>query len=584
MPRYPAPARLAVLLAILISAWVVGPRFTRDQYELPKHAGLLVALAWLIYSSPAVFAPRRWLAHPALAGLLCCLTLAALFSGARLPALLGYNESFFGLLTWLTYMLLFLAGASLLTAAGRMFPAVVLAAGCGSALYAILQQFGINPFPGELFHHVCGFAGNPDFLAQQMAITIPFALRPALRRNSVLHWICGGALFLALGLSASRTGILAGLAGAGLLVWLARDDVPRRPAAALTGGFLLLACLAGAELLLGSRLGIGARIAALSAPRSFAQARGDIWQTAARAVRARPLIGWGPDGMSSAFPRFAPAHWTSQAGLSTVPRNAHNEPLNLAVVAGISGLGCYLWLLACALRGFLSDKSPATFTAAAGAAACLLHNLFSFGAASTAPLFWLLLGRLSQRPAGEPTGQVEPRFRIAAMAGASILAAFGVIRLAADAYAFWGKEGADHGRPALELAGYGAASRLAPWDALYAVNYAYAHEKAGRYVQALVEYRRGVELAPLSGLNWGSVGRAGYALASASRDRAGMESAFAAMQRSLALAPAQPALYTVAIQAAHELGYAAETRRLLGILERLNPAWAGELRRRIEGN
>src|SRR5690606_14487499 len=80
---------------------------------------------------------------------------------------------------------------------------------------------------------------------------------------------------------------------------------------------------------------------------SLRQSRYPIWSDALAAVAARPIVGWGPDGL----PRAVASHSEEQASLRPVASHAHNMALSVWVERGAVGLAGLLALfVALALR------------------------------------------------------------------------------------------------------------------------------------------------------------------------------------------------------------------------------------------
>jgi tetratricopeptide (TPR) repeat protein len=135
-------------------------------------------------------------------------------------------------------------------------------------------------------------------------------------------------------------------------------------------------------------------------------ARPQIWASASRLIRQRPLLGHGPD-------TFA----TLSLGVQTrrlwaflwhaAPEKAHDEPLQMAATVGILGLGALLWLAAILARlGLAARHTPEAAAAVGGLLALAFAALFGFltcGPQAVAlPLAAVLLGRLPVRPLPRP--------------------------------------------------------------------------------------------------------------------------------------------------------------------------------------
>lgn len=573
-------AYLAILSVPFIAAWVCSPRITMEQYELPKHVGLVLAVAVLLGGTGLKRCVGGVFAHPPLAGLLAAIGLAVALSCSLSASLFGEYENIEGLLTWGLYGMLFLAGSHLAQTRQPRLVAAILLAAAGSAGYALLQAVGMDPFPGEYFRHVRAFAGNPDFLAQQIAMALPFVLVALLRQGARWGGALTAVLLLVLTLTGSRAGMLAGVTALVLVGWWSRDQLrPRRRLLASTGLGLAVALLVSFQLV-APDIALPARFAALLSRQGLAETRGLMWHGVAEVGRERPLAGWGPDTLAMAFLTYAPRGWASLEGMGTTARKAHNEPLHFLASTGVLGLGMYLWLLVYAGRRWFQRRTqPWSMAAGASITAYLVHNLFSFGTAATAPVFWLLLGMIC-RPrrdfAHPPWSRVSCWPWISAIA-AVVMAAFAVVRLAADTYAYRGNEAGRAGDRAAEARAFTPAMQLAPWEPLYLVRRARALEQLGRLEAALSLFERSFALRTQDGLRLGHVGRVRFELAAARGDTAGQEAAWRLLLQAVDLAPSQPSVYTAAIMGAQRLGRIAERDHLIRRLQERDPGWAEKL-------
>ena len=569
-------ARLAILSVPVLTAWAFSPRLTLEQYEVPKQAGLFSALALAVIFAPGWFAPRRWLAHPALVLFLGAAALSACLSISPLISIAGDNENLEGLFTWLSYALLFLAGNALSPAGGKRLAATVTLTATVSALYGLLQQAGADPFRGGYFHHVRAFAGNPDFLAQQMAMALPLALGLAVGRRSISGAILAALFTGILFLTASRAGTLAGLAGGALLLWwLRRLWLPWKKVLLWTGVPVLLVVLVLSESLMAPELTLRARLSAGASGGGFSAARGMLWSGVARVVRDHPLAGSGTDTLKTAFLRHAPPGYASLEGLGSSARKAHNEPLHFWATMGVLGLGAYLWLIACAgkaVRPGLCDFFPASLAAAASV--YLIHNLFSFGTSGTSPVFWLFLGYLSPRRETDSPFPPAGGFVIAAMA--ILLAGLGLQRFTADGYAYRGNEETRAGREGASAEWFARAHSIAPYELTYLVRWAGGLESAGKKTEALPLFERAWSLNRGNGLLLGNVGRVGYALAPANNPVA-REQALVRMVLAAELAPTQPTLYGAVIMALQDMKRIPERDAWARKLQAADPGWAARM-------
>ncbi len=558
-------ARLALLAVPFASFLVASPRLTLDQFEAPKHLGLALLAGTLAVCGTA----GGWRRHPAVIGWLGAIMLTAICSPHPVAGWLGGEEYQDGVVTCAVYAVLFLAGAAADARTRGRFRAALLLAATLAAIYALCQRAGLDPFPGERFRHVRAAAGNPDFLAQQMTLALPFAL--ALNaRGRAPGPILVAVFILVAGLTASRAGTAAAIAGLLLTGWLLRHRAGTRPRLALAAGAVVVALIA-AEALVPADLTLISRLRTLAAEDGFRIARGDIWRGTTRAVTERPVTGWGPDTLGSVFLRTAPAGWADRAGLGVTARRAHSDPLHWLAAAGVTGLGAWLWVLAAALRPRRLDPDETPLTPAI--AAVLLHNLVSFGTAGTLPVFWVLLGMRS-RPADAP-GRIPTRFTPLLLPAAILIAAIAAIRFSAGGYGYVGNEAERAKDTAAAVAPFALAARLLPLDAPMAIRAGRAAEVTGSPHEGLAWFERAATLAPIDGLTLGHVGRVRASLAGTST--AEREAAHLLLLKSIELAPSQPTLWGAAIMSAQSRGRRDEIPGLIAGMQRAAPLWAVRL-------
>jgi len=565
--------RIALLAVPFASALAFSPRLTMEQYELPKHAAILLLAAVLVAARPRLLDPRTWLTHPPLAGLLGALTLSAFISPAPFVSFLGHYENLEGALTLATYGIFFLAGASASPRLAERFSLAVIIAAALCALYALMQQAGLDPFPGEYFRHVRSFAGNPDFLAQQMAMAIPLAAGLALTSARLGPMLATALFLLVLFLTSSRAGAAAGITALALILWLKRETLARNTMRLALAAGALAAALVLSQMMASPGYSLSSRLAHILSPAGFAQSRGMLWLGSARVAREAPLLGCGTDMLGGCFLKHAPHGWASLEGLGTTARKAHNEPLHILATAGAVGLGCYLWLLLWALNKWKArEDSPLRAPAGAALAAYLLHNLASFGTAVTSPVFWLLLGWICSPQS--PKSAERSGSRLVVLPAVLLLGFFAVLRMTADGYGFRGNEADRKGDLRGTVAMFAKSSSLAPWEATYMARLGWGLEREGRMEEARREYERAFRIIPVNGLFLGNTGRVMFSLATKSGSETAANEAFAVLLGSIEMAPSQPTLYGAAIMAAQKMGLKEEQEKLIGKLLIQDSTWA----------
>ncbi len=238
---------------------------------------------------------------------------------------------------------------------------------------------------------------NPNLFAAMLVPAMVLSLLiPVLvwrRTRSALAAGAGGVvpvvLLLALAVTGSKGGFIAALFA--LLVF---GIAVVRAKGALVGGFVKRAW----PVLLVAVLVLGAVGAKSVGPRLLQTGGGDnnstqfrayLWRSTIDMVKARPLVGFGPDAFPTVYPRFARVGYT---------RTAHQSWLQIAAEGGIPALAFLVGAFAFAVRsGWRQLKSGQWARAACGLGALtgvLVHGFFDAGWSAT-PVVALLFVALA---------------------------------------------------------------------------------------------------------------------------------------------------------------------------------------------
>lgn len=242
--------------------------------------------------------------------------------------------------------------------------------GAVSGLYALLQPLKL-PFMmtfSEQSNRASGMMGNPIFLGQLLLLTIFLTLYFIYISKGKLRWAYLTSLLLqmlGLFMTVSR-GPLAGLV-VGVVVWLigwfilqAKGKMRMRWSW-LIGGLLSLAVVVGSLLYLWPQQ--WQRLFVLG---DTVRARLGIWETAWRAIMARPWLGYGNENARYGLTHFYQSGLADISMAETTTDRAHNLIFDQLLMNGWIGLiimvvlvGCLLWLL---LRRFRLAQRESNFT------------------------------------------------------------------------------------------------------------------------------------------------------------------------------------------------------------------------------
>lgn len=561
------------LLTSNLTALGAAAPLTYDQFDLPKLLALvalagtgLVAWAWSLAAGHLRLRVPGW---PALAAVvyLAVAAVATFTSVDPSGSLLGAPARRGGFVTlafalaaaWLAVQLVDRPSRALRLAE------VVVATGAIVSGYGLLQTLGADPADfGQLpFEARRAFAtlGNPDLLGGYLVV--PLALAPAVALSAdmpgrrIAWWAAFGVVAVGWLATFVRGSWIAGalaLALVALVAWRAAVRPERRDVIALAsvgGAVALVAVLSVATGLFAfSAL---ERIGSLAAGGGSVAQRLSIWSAALAAFAERPVLGWGPDAFRYAFMQHRPTT-DLVYGAAMRADDAHSIMVQQLVTTGIVGAIAWavavLGALVSGLRSSLvrgGGTSRLIFGAwAAAALGTLAHGLVGVLSITATVLLWIALG-VALAP-GARSREAAPALGWAAAglaAALSLAAFFGVARVAsADGALISGMVATDSATRAALLE---AAVSRAPWDHTYRVRLGDAY--AGAVADALASGQAAGDAGQLGEAAYlaaledvarehdASLGLAAIGNDIGAFDPVGFESALAAADAGLALAP-----------------------------------------------
>jgi len=515
-------AQLLVVLKIALVIFVFYPP-AADSFALVKssvsHTSALALAAVLIAIATRdrrsfVLTP----VHVAVLALLCAFALATAFALDQTMALFGTWRRYLGFDQVLDHGVLFLGVATAFrTRRDRGLLAFGLfAVAVPVCLYGVIQWTGHDfvryieaPGPRPI-----GTFGQPDtagaFFGVVAACAAAFACWPWAPWGITSRILAGtlAVVAIAVGYATGTRGTFVGLGGglAGfvlitLVAWR-RPGVDRRRGTAVVAAGAVLAALIlflGAPALAPLFGGSG-------------ESRLEIWQTAVRAVTARPLLGVGPDNFAAAYPSL---HDIRSAIVSSgeLQNSTHNAALYIATSSGLLGLLAWAAMLVLTVsRGVQAaasrdpDALLVVFVAAyLGQGLVTITDLglewMPFVAAGLAAASW------RERPIADPSGrplQWGPvlTFGVLALVGCAFLGQAQLSRLAASQTIAGADALLASGRalPAVDYASQAvqADNRRAEHWALFAT----ALQAAGNPGAARSAYQEAAQREPWNPLYW----------------------------------------------------------------------------------
>jgi O-antigen ligase/Flp pilus assembly protein TadD len=277
--------------------------------------------------------------------------------------------------------------------------------------YAIAQRLGVDPFDwsaGALVRPV-STVGNASFLGAFMAVALVAVVgRVVLERAARWWWAVAVLDLVVLVLTGARgawIGAAIALAMIGIRAWTGGDS--RVVTVGMLGAVAVVALLAVAVP------GVALRAASFGKlTEGTAGGRLALAHVGFDAVLDRPVLGWGTDLSRPAIHEHLLADFEARYGDTRIEDRVHNTVLDIAVWAGLLGVGAFVWFVVSFVRTARrrADEASAWITLAA-LAAFAAHLLFNFPVPELDVVMWMLMGSVVaafRRLPPAPVGVVVP--------------------------------------------------------------------------------------------------------------------------------------------------------------------------------
>lgn len=549
---------IALLTPLFVNLWV------EQQFEASK-VWLLRTLVWVLavlwlrdrlagFRLRPLPPPLRKLA----VALILVLALSTLLSTNLYIAIFGSLDRANGLLTQLSYVLLFVCVATQIDAQrSRRLLYILILTAVPISLLGLAQAVRWQPLPvfTDARSPITTTLGRANFTGAYLALLLPLTLTAAQSTSN--RWPRGGYVALAalelivIILTQARAAWIAAVTVISMLLWLQR--APR-----WSRRLRWLSVLGGIAGLVGGLLLILQR--AIAGGGSIA-ARWTIWQASLRLLWPRLWLGYGADTLELHFPSVYPPQLVYYQGRGVVVDRAHNWlldwSLNYGVVATVilSGLIVFIlregWKQLTTHKDTVAQSSNASpfenrWVAACMASLCahLVGNLFLFDVAATAVVFWLLLAIITATTTKSDTQTRQfsvPAWLRQGLITINILVlAWAVWQsnarpLLADVHIWRGTQALNQGAPLAALAEYSAAVDQQPHRAEYHVALALAASQLGDFKQADEAMHTAIMLRPTDPVLYTHLATI-YARESPTSPE-NLELAYAAYEQAIALAP-----------------------------------------------
>jgi len=510
---------IALLTPLFVNLWV------EQQFE-PSKVWLLRTLVWVLaglwlvgwlggFRPTPLPSPIRNLVIL----LLLLLTLSTLLSTNQYIAIFGTLDRANGLLTQVSYLVLFLCVATRIDAqSSRLLLYVVILTAVPICLLGLAQAAGWRPLPvhTDARSLMTTTLGRANFTGAYLALLLPLTLTAAHSATNNRPRIGFGALatleLIVIALTQARAAWIASIVSIGVLLWL-------RIAPCWSRRVRWLSALGGLVALSGALVMILQR--GVENAGSIA-ARWTIWQASLRLLWSRLWLGYGADTLELHFPSVYPPQLVYYQGRGVVVDRAHNWLLDWSLNYGVVATVIFIALVGLILlQGWrqlktsqgaaapLSGNPPLEhyWLVACMASICaqLVGNLFLFDVAATALLIWLLLGIVTAATTKGKTQVLQlslPRLvRIGVIATSIFVLGWAVWQsnvrpLLADVHSWRGTRALSQGNPSAAMVEYETAVESQPRRAAYHVALALTAAQLGSFERAEGAMHEAIALRP----------------------------------------------------------------------------------------
>lgn len=283
------------------------------------------------------------------------------------------------------------------------------------AIYGVIEEahpaFSIDAsassaLPGH--HRVISTMGNPIFLAGYLIFVCFLSLYYYLQYKDYSRWLGLSSSLLSIlvifftGTRGAFLGFMGGLAILAVLLFFNTTKKKKIVIAILASALvflLLLVFAADIKILKQNKYWDFSRLMDISLNKADGSINGRflLWQSALKAFRERPLLGWGAENFDYAFDKYYNPQFFRGGINETWSDRAHNWFLDFLVMGGLAGLASYLAIfvyLGMALTE-QANRTKANFVFGGLFAAFLIFSFFEVDDPSTTLMLFFSLAACS---------------------------------------------------------------------------------------------------------------------------------------------------------------------------------------------
>lgn len=408
---------LLIFLLPLIFSGNVHSAFDLVKTTFFEGMVILLGFLWMIRISKEgrIFIRRNSLNLPVLGFFVMCVIATVFSINSRVSFWGLYNFYFWGFATVCGYVMLFCVIVNNLEE--RDIPIIsnlIILTSLFAAVYGILQYFGIRIFhnvPLAKGQRIWSTFGNATYFATFLAVGIPFTwtklIQTERRGIQIIFGAISGILFFSLLLTLTRAAWVSLFGAAVVFAYvLNKFGMKKRKFTRFLTILLLYLCIFSVtSVSVKLREGSSNLSPVIKRVRSFTnksdlgiRGRLAMWRIASKMVKDRPLLGSGLDSFYLLFPSYRDLRCSRTLGNNINAAYTHDEFIQIAVSAGLIGLGIYIWLwssLFHVARKVTKEGSKyrdVLMPFVLAGVVIFIQNLFAFNPITTSVYFWVIAG------------------------------------------------------------------------------------------------------------------------------------------------------------------------------------------------
>lgn len=407
---------ITIILISILAPILIIPQSIGNTY-LPKLIALLILGAMLLFlilsNYKKLYIDKIDILLLTFGGLVI---LSTLFSSNIKKSVIGENNRYEGMLMFLIYILIFLSVKKFFkkeyikTYINIMYIVILLICILSICQYYITTIdlgpiFSTNKSKGS-----SGTFGNSNFLGSFVSIFLPISIATYIMNGKKRYLILSGMLFITMLLCVARSSwvafIIYFLITTLFILYKRKKEYFKRLVLILMVficSFVIISYTGKENIISKNKKMVNEvkQISTTGITENMGSGRIAIWKMTIKLIKSNPLIGVGPDNLKEGLFNNTDIRYNELYNFFVKTRvsvdKAHNEYLQIAATIGIPALIIYLTFIGiiCFKNLKVSLKDNARFILLLSILSYLVQAFFNISTIGIAPLFWIILGLIS---------------------------------------------------------------------------------------------------------------------------------------------------------------------------------------------